>query len=270
MKVLILGTNGYIGSHLSYYFSKVKGVEIFYFNRNSSNIKYLESIYFDFIFICIGNKNSQVIESESLMLTNLGINFLDKIKYFKYGKIIYISSCLLDFVSTSYTKSKFKIEKYLEDNFKNLIILRICILIGVNINKKTIFNFEKNLNMIPKLFLLSKDNIKDITIESNFLEYKREYLRINDFSKYFTNIENINNLECKIYQVGTRISYSGKEIIFKLSNTFNNLSNHLNKINYIISNFKGSDAVTNDLKLPNPDFKKVYSDYNKKYNSFLT
>lgn len=261
INILILGTTGYIGSHIKHYLTRKNIFNVFELNRDLADINELQKMSFDFIVICIGNGNARVskIDAKSNLISE--INFIKKIENFSYKKCIYISSALIASMQNNYTKNKIIIEKYLENNFYNLSILRLVRVVG-NIPDGSIGDdFKNKLNLFTLLFLFSKKLINSVNVDNSFLKVKREYLSINTFSKYITNIDNLQRLESKTYNFGSESQISGIELLEKASKVFNF---DLDKLHYVDNFYKSSEISTRDISLENSNIKNIYKEYNSR------
>lgn len=267
--ILITGSAGYIGSHICLYFERKKinyiGIDNLsysylsniqnrkkFFKLDISNSNKLREII-------VNNKISTVIHAAAFSYVVEGEFF--KKKYFLNNIIKtkrFIDCCKKNniknfiFLSSSnvykenknrngyketdvlkpknfYGKNKFEIEKYINNKFQNVIILRLFNVIGIFNKKFKIFKFKKKnyqrliFKIIQNINLKKLTNINFFKIKNNIVYPSRDFIDIKDVIKIIDKI--IKELYSKnisgVYNIGT-----GKDIsIDKIINIFNNFKN---------------------------------------------
>jgi dTDP-4-dehydrorhamnose reductase len=178
-RILVLGASGFIGRAFYSYFKKQGKLVIgtycdnsiniskedgVYINLNNANFRQLENVEkFDYVIMCHGitdidkciTKRSYIINVENT------IKFLSYLKHKNTGIIpIFFSTSMVysgkrrypreiskTFPINDYGKQKLAVERYLTDNFRKTIILRLTKVFGVDKNDGTLFTKWMNCFM---------------------------------------------------------------------------------------------------------------------------
>jgi len=223
-KILITGSNGFIGKQIVKHFKKSELVSDFINSKrvNLQNNKEVMKINKADIVIHLGGKTKKGLNANEYFDNNvLGtLNILEYCIKKKIKKMIFVSSYVYGNPQytpidekhsisphNTYTKSKFLAEelcKFYAKNFNlNIIILR-----PFNIFGKTL----PEGFLISNLFKSAKNNKKITIINKNS---KRDFLHIDDFIDVILKVINI-DIKFEIFNVGSGNSYSFIEIIKKI------------------------------------------------------
>lgn len=190
----------------------------------------------------------KLINHDSLLIFASGVSNSKEIREEEFNKelfllketikinkkiFIYFSSCSIENKLTPYTLHKLKIEKYIEENCENYLIIRLPIVVGNN-NKNQLLGFFKE-----KLI-----NNETINID---LKLKRYLIDVEDLPKI---VQILVSNKIKKINVGFNYPISIKKIINVLENIYK-LELKYNEI----------DKNENDY-LNFDNFNKIIKDYN--------
>ena len=150
----LIGYNGYIGSFLDH---KLK----FKYKYNSKNITNIGKKKFRKVYIAAPHSLKYWANQNPLEDTKIINNFINNLKNLKAKKIIYFSSTdiyskrkkvnentkFLKNKSNVYGHNRFRIEKYIKENFKNYNIIRLPALFGWKLKKNFFFDLQKSRSL---------------------------------------------------------------------------------------------------------------------------
>ena len=273
MKLLVTGSTGFIGKNLCKAISE-RDVTIFGLSTsNGTNLAKDSLSNFEKVdlvlhlaaktFVPNSFKNPEIIYRENYLSM---LNILEYCRLNSIKKLIFLSSYVYgkpDYlpidekhkthIENPYGRSKLHCESlcnsYAQDYGLNIIVLRPFNIYG---------NGQNKVFLIPTIINQLLESKKDI-IEVDNLKPKRDYLYINDFIDILTKIIFSYDITgYKIFNIGSGISYSVKEIISIIMNTFGINKKYIDK--KIVRKNEIMDCYANISKV-----KKEFS-WEPKYN----
>ena len=244
-KIIVIGKNGFIGSHLIKLLKKNFDIKSYgYRNFLNVNRKFLLDV--NYVINCTSNKqyvNKKYSKkndfdfqiSKKIKDLNCKMIFLTSRKIYKLGDNLNESSKLKP--NCNYSKNKLHTEKILLKNLKNrILILRISNLIGIN--KSTSKKKKIHKTFIDSFFL----NVQRGIVFNNEKNYK-DFLSINKFGEI---IEKLINKKV----VGTyNVSLGQKVYLAKLVNWLNLFNKNRYKSIDIPKGYKTECFYLNNDKL---------------------
>ena len=272
MKILILGSSGFLGRILTKYLKKTKNFIIFhnginFKNVDLTNISYLEKIILksdpDILINCCGLTNLNICEINKKLSKKLNYEIIKNIFHIKkkkklFFKVIHFSSDQLYdaknkygsteknkiFLNNQYSKDKYKADKLASKN--DSLILRINFF-GYSATKKGFLNWVYDSFLKKKKFYLFNDVFFNPIGISTLSKIIRRLIIIISIKKKTTGIYNIGTKD-GIYKNDLAIYFAKKTHIF--NNNFESL---------------GVNEINNSVKKSKNMFMNV-SKFEKKFN----
>ena len=238
MKILILGSSGFLGRILTKYLKKTKNFIIFhnginFKNVDLTNISYLEKIILksdpDILINCCGLTNLNICEINKKLSKKLNYEIIKNIFHIKkkkklFFKVIHFSSDQLYdaknkygsteknkiFLNNQYSKDKYKADKLASKN--DSLILRINFF-GYSATKKGFLNWVYDSFLKKKKFYLFNDVFFNPIGISTLSKIIRRLIIIISIKKKTTGIYNIGTKD-GIYKNDLAIYFAKKTHIF--------------------------------------------------------
>lgn len=236
MKVLVTGSEGFIGKNLCQHLKEMEGIEIFHFNRGDSfsvikkNIKNI-----NFIFHLAGVNRPENIEEFYKGNTDLTRSIVDLLKENKLNIPILMTSSIQAVKDNDYGKSKKLAEDLLMD-YKNSFIYRLNNVFGKWC--------KPNYNSVVATFCYNISHNLDISINSENTEI--ELIYIDDLVKDILNVLKGNKPANK------KDNFFYIKPIYKIT---------LGELAYIIKSFKENTESILVPQTGNEFIKKLFSTY---------
>ena len=187
MSNCIIGYTGFVGKNLV---KQKKFSNLF----NTKNIDSIHKYKFDLALVCAPHAKKWWANKNPKEDSNISKNLIKSLKKLKTKKIVLIStidvfnhtqnldenSRIIIDQSNAYGKNRLKIEKFIQNNFRNYHIIRLPALFGKFLKKNILFD------------LIHNNNLADVRLKSQYQWYFVENLMsdINKIIKY--NIKKIN------------------------------------------------------------------------------
>lgn len=188
MKVLVTGSQGFIGKNLLVYLQELDNVEIYEYDKNDTIEtleKYIKDV--DFVYHLAGCNRPKDNNEYHLVNTDLTKCLVDLLnKYNKKVPLIYSSSIQAE-LDNEYGKSKRNAEDYIFENYENAIVYRFHNVFGKWC--------KPNYNSVVATFCYNIANNLDIIINDEKSEI--ELIYIDDICEEFINLLTNLNREYK-------------------------------------------------------------------------
>ena len=182
MKVLVTGSNGFIGKNLVSHLQEIDGLEIIKYDRDDSFDKIEKNVKdISFIFHLAGVNRPQTTKEFYEGNSDLTKKIVDLIK--EKNIPLLITSSIQATLDNDYGKSKKIAEDYIKENLKNYFIYRLHNVFGKWC--------KPNYNSVVATFCYNIANDLDITINDEKKEL--ELIYIDDIVEEFIRIMNGNN-----------------------------------------------------------------------------
>ena len=261
MNILILGGNRYFGKEVVRQLSKFKKNKIYVLNRNRK-----KNLFKNIKFLKCDRKNFSQLKKKigklkfDIIWDNIAYDLKDvknllkiqnNIKLYIFSSTIIVSKIIKknnkllsrNYHSSEliYAENKYKIEKYLQQNYKKFLILRIHSVIGKNdFSEKTKDFLKTNENNLEKFNIKLSDKIQFIykedlvriikylilkynLINQNLINLSNDPIEIKDVIKIINNNKKNSKINRKKYPIPINLIENNKRlssiIPFKLTNT---------------------------------------------------
>lgn len=162
------------------------------------------------LFYVNGISNSRIKDSD-IGVNNEIIDLKNLLNEHQNKTLVYFSTCMLNSInefSNDYINHKNNVEMFIQQNFKNYLIVRTSNLVGNNPwNPNTLLNFLVNALLLNSEITINKQILRNI-LDVDDLTYL--------LNKYFVNVSEFNTIIDIVYP----FTYTMEEIMFQIENSF--------------------------------------------------
>lgn len=275
----LIGYTGFVGKNLD-------TQNIFDNKYNSSNISSIKNKEFELL-VCSGIKAEKWVANQNSEKDLTNINYLiDNLKSLKAKKFILISTVDVysktfdvdeDFIIDSnmndpYGKNRFLFERFVINNFENVLIVRLPALFGKGLKKNFIFDL---MNRVPSVITKDKFNdILSILDKENKNELNINY-ELQDNNTYKLN-KNIDSISLKKIEVilnkanFSSLNFTHKDSVFQfyyLDDLWKDIKtaidNSLKIVNFVTEPISSKELVQSIF---NEDFTNITEKPSLNYN----